>query len=228
MTPKELTEKYKQNPTLENYLNLRTAHPNTEIEIGIHGGIDPLFHIEPELQKFGIDPGMVAGAMDANTDDISQLSLQLIGTLVSRERFAKSGETHLGRGNRELIPEQLIDWLIACFLDSLSWNNETRIPRDLIVLIRYRLLGERPAIYAGFEKYLGKKRALEIAAQCIARRETVSIRSIAKFLLIEPSTISRWFPDGDFIDQAKKLAFLYDESPLPKPAGSDPDQGTST
>jgi hypothetical protein len=57
----KLTRAYKSDPSTENYVKLRRGYPKTEIEIAVLGGIEPLFFMEPELSRYGIDPDLVAG-----------------------------------------------------------------------------------------------------------------------------------------------------------------------
>jgi hypothetical protein len=38
-----------------------------------------------------------------------------------------------------------------------------------------------------------------------------AIRKVATALKVQPSTVSRWFPDGDFLEQVEKFAALFKE-----------------
>jgi hypothetical protein len=60
------------------------------------------------------------------------------------------------------IPDKLIDWIINCSLDSLSWHDDLCIPRDLIVVIRERLGGSDPEY-----KQASKAHELKGNAACI-------------------------------------------------------------
>lgn len=61
----ELSKAYKNNPTIENYLRLRKENPGAEIEIAVTGGIDQLFFMEPELERFGIEAQQMANVLAA-------------------------------------------------------------------------------------------------------------------------------------------------------------------
>ena len=38
-----------------------------------------------------------------------------------------------------------------------------------------------------------------------------TIRKVAATLKVQPSTVSRWFPDGDFLEQVEEFAALFKE-----------------
>jgi len=62
----DVSKAFKRKPTLENYLALRRAHPDETIEVAVFGGIDPLFALEDELEKYGIAAHpLMTGVMDA-------------------------------------------------------------------------------------------------------------------------------------------------------------------
>ena len=85
------SKRYKENPSIAHYLKLRREHPEAEIEISVSGGIDHLFFMQSELQRFGIDPQLVASVLDANSEAISEISLLLLEKLVQRDLALKSG-----------------------------------------------------------------------------------------------------------------------------------------
>ena len=86
---------YQEEPTLENYIRLRREVPEAEIDIALFGGIDPLFHLEPELRKHDIDPQIVYGASDAFVPDMDELSLRLMECLAARDKLPKSVPRHI-------------------------------------------------------------------------------------------------------------------------------------
>src|SRR5216684_5493799 len=91
----ELSKAYKKTPSIENYVKLRRGNPTAEIEIAVLGGMEPLFYMEQELRRYGIDPGLIAGTMDADPAAISEISLQLMEKIIEARQLAKAGETHL-------------------------------------------------------------------------------------------------------------------------------------
>jgi hypothetical protein len=77
----ELSKAYKDDPSIENYVKLRRGNPSAEIEVGVIGGMEQLMYMRRVLRRFGIDPQLVAGTMDADPDAISEISLQLMERL---------------------------------------------------------------------------------------------------------------------------------------------------
>ena len=208
---------YKLDPSLEHYLRLRRERPDAEIEVAVLGGIDQLFYLEPELKKFGIDPDLVASAMDANPDAISELSLQLMEKIIEARSLAQDGRTHLVRRGLA-IPDKLVNWLIGCMLDGLSWNDELYIPRDLIVLIRERLSGSNPEYEQASHAHQRRWSAILIGAQLHAQGIEPSFRMLAKALGVAPSTVKRWFPSGEFNAEVERISAWFDKDGKPRPA----------
>jgi len=211
-----LTKSYKENPSIENYLKIRREHPGAEIEIAVIGGMEQLFFMEPELRRFGINPNLVASVMDANEKAISEMALQLLEKLVERNRKLKAGETHVSRRGTA-IPDKLVDWMIACALDALSWNDNLYIPRDLIVLIRERLGGSKPEYEKASHAHEMRWNALITGGQLLAQGHKPTFRLLSKFLDVAPSTVKRWFPDGEFLQEVERIAGWFDENGKLKP-----------
>jgi hypothetical protein len=202
---KDLSRAYKDNSTIGNYLRLRREHPDVEIEVAIIGGIDQLFHMEDELKRHGIPDLVVAGTMDANPAAISELCLILLEKLAEREKREKEGATQLvARGLA--IPDQLVDWLIAVMLDAQSWTGSLELSRDLIVLIRHRLIGQQPSYGNAIRAAEGRMKVIAIAAQMIERGQTPSLRDAAGWVGVNHTTVARWFPEGDLLALANGFA----------------------
>jgi hypothetical protein len=205
-----VSKAFKANPSLENYLALRRANPDAQIEVAVFGGIDSLFAMEEELKAFGIAAHpLMTGVLDADQEAISDLSLILIERIVSARRLAAQGETHLIRRGLAM-PDSLIDWLINVMLDAQSWNNTLDLNRDLIVLIRERLGGATQHYQQVAEVYHKRRSAVWIGAQLKARGVDPTLRVLADYLKVAPSTIARWFPDDDLGDQIDLFAVGFD------------------
>jgi len=195
---------YKKNPSIEHYVKLRRENPNAEIEVSVIGGLDQLCFMQPELKKYGIDPYLVASVMDADFDAISKLSLQLLEKMIEARELARKSRTHLARRGLA-IPDKLINWLITVALDSLSWNDFPYIPRDLIVLIRERLGGSNPEYEQASKAWHNRMSAAFIGAGLMAAGLKPSFRLISKHFGVAPSTVKRWFPEGDFLKEVGKV-----------------------
>ena len=216
----EPSKAYKQNPTIENYVRLRRENPDAEIEVSVIGGFEQLMYMETELRRFGIDPTLAAGAMDANQAAIGELSLQLLEKIIEARSLAKVGETHLARRGRA-IPDKLIDWLITCALDAMSWNDYPVIPRDFIVLIRERLGGSNPAYEQGSRVHQHKTDAAMIAGQLKAQGVKPTLKILGELLEVAPSTVKRWFAEGELEKETERWSRMFDEKgdlrPIKKP-----------
>lgn len=205
-----VSKAYKANPTIDHYVKLRRKDPKAEIEIAVTGGLDQLYFMEEELNSYGFAPRLYASILDADPDAISELSLQIMEKMIEARVLEKAGETHLARRGLA-VPDKLIDWLIASMLDALSWNDSLHIPRDLIVLIRERLGGSHFEIEQANATHQRRWNALIVGGMLRARGEQVSMRKLAAALGVSPSTITRWFPNGDFHDEIKTIASWFDE-----------------
>ena len=101
----------------------------------------------------------------------------------SRARRTR-GETQIVRRGLA-IPDKLIDWLITLSLEAMCSNDDLRIPRDLIVLIRERIGGANreyekaawahsnkgnAALVAGQLSAQGKRPTYKLLANCSALR----------------------------------------------------------
>jgi hypothetical protein len=197
---------YKDNPTIENYISLRRANPSDEIEVAFTNGLDWLFANENILRENGIDPQWFA--LDANEEAISKLSLHLLEKIVDRTRLEKSGETHvMSRGIG--ISDSLVNYLTAVMLDALSWNDDLYLPRDLLVLLRYQIIGEEPTQLKQLESDRLEDQIAYIGAQILEYGRQVTTREIAKILNINASTVSRIYPGDKLrIESEKQLEML--------------------
>jgi len=111
-----------------------------------------------------------------------------------------------------VIPDKLIDWIICCALDALSWNNDLILPRDLIVLIRERLGGSDPQ-YEKVGRVRGfKSNAAMIAGQLKAQGVNPTFKILGELLLVAPSTVMRWFEPGEFERESDLWSRHFDET----------------
>ena len=86
---------YRKEPNVENYVRIRREFPEVEIQIGRFGGIEPLYSLEKGFQRQGVDPDLVAAALDGYESDIDALSLCLAECLVARSKLPSDGPGHL-------------------------------------------------------------------------------------------------------------------------------------
>ncbi len=204
----EFTKAYKREPSIENYVKMRRENPEAEIEIAILGGIEPLTYMESELRRYGIDPLLAASVMDADIKAIDELSLQLLERMIEANKLSQAGETQLTRRGRA-IPGKLIDWLINCSLDALSWNDDLYLSRDLIVLIRERLGGSNPEYLQASRAHEKKRNAASIAGQLKVQGVNPTYKMLGEILDVAPSTVKRWFEPGEFERETAVWARIF-------------------
>jgi DNA-binding transcriptional regulator YhcF (GntR family) len=108
-------------------------------------------------------------------------------------------------------PTKLIDWIINCALDGLSWNDHLEIPRDLIVLIRERLGGPKSEYEEGSRTHELKSSAAMHAGQLVAMGRKPSIRALARAMRVAPSTVQRWFKPGELEREIEVYRHWFDK-----------------
>ena len=205
----KITKAYKDDPSIQNYVKLRRENSKAEIEVSIVGGFESMFYMRDEFVRHGIDPELLGGILDADKDAISEASLRLMEKIVEARAMISKGETHLIRRGLA-IPEKLVDWIICCSLDALSWNDDLVIPRDLIVLVRERLGGSNLHYEQEGKVRQNKQNASLIAGQLMARGVNPTFKIVAQMLGVAPSTVKRWFRPGEFEKQRDIHAKWFD------------------
>jgi hypothetical protein len=190
---------YRREQRIEEYLHLRQRFPEVEIQVGRFAGIDPLFALERQFKSEGIDPQLVAAALDADEPAIDRLSLRLIELVVAREKLPKSGPRSIEL-RRAAISDSTVNYLVGTMLESMDWNDDSiRFPASLVVLIRHQLIGESPDLYKAFLAHEKQSNAAIFAAQLLKPGEKVSVRRLAKLVSVSRSTAARWLSDPTFV-----------------------------
>lgn len=211
LTLEEAIEHYKAAPNLENYVTLRRQHPDVEVVEPLTGDVETISNMHETIQDYGIEPIRIVNCLDGNSEAVSELSLQLLEKIVEAQCLKKSGETQLsGRGL--VVPDRVINWLIAYMLENLCINEPALMPRDLVTLIVEQLGGAKFSFETTARVNHQRSNAKWIGGQLLARGKVVSIRKIAKIMEVEPSTVLRWFPNDSFDDEIEKMSRLFDEN----------------
>jgi hypothetical protein len=206
----DLTKEYKKSPTIENYVRLRREYPEGEVEVSTTGGVEFLSAREDDLRSQGLDPDVVIRLFDADLGAQAEISLLLLQKVIERDNLHKLGETHIV-SRKKVVSDTLINYLIGCGLDGMSWTDNLEITRELIVLIK-RQLGTLTSQYEIQQERLNRRsQATWIAAQLLNQGKTPTYRNIGRVLGVQASTVMRWFPDGDFVAEADKFARLIKE-----------------
>ncbi len=197
-TFKQLIGAYRHKPSIENYLLIRRAFPEVEIQIGRFSGIEPLFALEKDFEKQGVNPDLVAAALDADEPPVDALSLCLIERLVARGKLPKDGPGHIEK-RRNAIRDATVNFLITTMLEGLDWHEEAfRVPASLIVLIREQLCGSNPDLYEAYLSREKRNNAAFVAAQLLQPGEKVSVRRLMQLTGTSRMTAARWLGDPSF------------------------------
>jgi len=207
-----LKANYDENPTLENYLLIRSTFPGAQPSPARFGGFDPFQSIREELEQHGITPSPFLGALDGVEEDIDAVTLTIIKRLSERRALEKSGQTHI-QSLKNGIPDTLINYLIVTLLEACV-EHDSLLPASLLILIREQLGGPNPARHKQYLIDEKKKQAAWIAAQLTPGSEKASVREIARILSVEPSTVSRWFADGELMKLANEIRENFKKPPL--------------
>ena len=161
-------------------------------------GIDSSFDLESELKKQGVNPDLVAAALDADEPSIDTLCLHLLELLIARSKLPKTGPGHITM-RRSAISDTTVNYLISTMLELLDWHEDRfRIPASLVVLVRHQLCGLRPDLH---QEYLSTEKRHNMAfvvAQQLKPDEKLSINKLVEMTGIPRSTAARWLKDHEF------------------------------
>ena len=133
-----LWHKLLENPTIENFLNIRAEFPDAEMGVRMFGSIDNAFKLERELQEWGIDPNLFCGILDADSHSIRLVCRLILENMIKIRDSKHSKRTHISTVPG-IIPPHVSDWLLACMFGALSWAENIDISPDLLATIQFRL-----------------------------------------------------------------------------------------
>lgn len=206
-------DKFPSSLTLRSYLDHRRQHPEQSVELNNTASIEWVLQNEEFLKQHQIEPFMVLGAIEGDLYDIGQLSFRLLELLNERDDLLRSGETQV-QSRGVAISDALVNYLAATMLDALVGIDGVYIPNDLIFLTKFLLIGDQPSENRALEAYLSRRDAIWLAAQIRNSGRECSIRLLAKALKVSPSTVSRWFPDGEFEEEVAQARAILNSEPI--------------
>ena len=206
-----LIGRFDEEPSIENYLALRRSFPRGDIEIHQLAEVDPgqAEAFELDLERARLNRTLVRGALGGDARDIDELCLQLMERLIERRAREGRGETQLqsrGKG----ISDALVRHFIGAMLEVLQQDDLSPMP-SLVVLVREQLGGLNNEVFESHTKWKGRKQALFLGMRMKRQGVQPTIRKVAMALKVHPSTVSRWFPDGDFLEQIERFGRLFKE-----------------
>lgn len=199
----QLQERFDEDPSIVNYVALRRFAPGYDTEVFLFAGLDPFGALGQELEKAALDRVLVCGALGGNDRDIDELCLQLMERLIERKQLEVMGATHLQSRGR-CVSDALVNCLIVSMVEVLQQDGMDPKP-SLVLLVREQLNGANAEILKSATKSDGKRRAVFLGMQLRRRGEQPTIRKIAEIMGVQPSTVSRWFTDGDYLEQVERL-----------------------
>lgn len=189
-----------QSPEL--YLKLRRENPGEMIQISRPDNPKSTIASLVQLRDQGIHADTVAGVLDGSLDAINNLSLYLLEKLIDREKLQAQGENQLQSRNL-VIKDSLVSYLIGLMFEGMDRSNNMEMSRDLMVLIKYHLGFDKSQYIKKVAISLTKFDAINTAIELEENNQKASIRKVAEILGVDPSTISRMFPNNSFNENVK-------------------------
>lgn len=198
---------YKKYPTLENFVKCRKL--GLYVEPSHTGGFNAIGTAADFLAQYGISTHDFTGILDFDEEKISKVCLLILENICLSKSLIKKGETHLSRRGK-IIPDEIIDWLTCCMLDSFRSNDIHELPIDLYALIKARFIPGRSNIEEKISISDLKRKAAKIGGSLLASGNSASLRAVAKEMNVQPSTVKRWFPSNEeFVSEVEKWARLH-------------------
>jgi hypothetical protein len=199
---KSLSSAYREKPSIESYLALRTAFPKIDIHTSFSDLSAQVVALRGDCEKHGIDSHLISTSTDtAHEPDIDKLCLSLMERLAKRNKM--SGPGHLQRRRAE-ISDAFVNYLIGLLLDGIdSWHEPVRVPGSLILLIRHQLGPLKGDFY---DEYIRKRAKLTIASalsRSIKQGQKPTLRHLEDTAKqtgnpIARATAARWLKDTEF------------------------------
>jgi hypothetical protein len=93
--------------------------------VAVVGGIESLFYMQRQLERYGISANLVASVMDADCDAISEISLQLMEKIIETRKLTKAGKSQLIRRGLA-IPDKLGSRLIKSTIQGRRRGRQRR------------------------------------------------------------------------------------------------------
>jgi hypothetical protein len=194
--PCEERQEFLKHASIRNYVRFRRNWPGEQVSVVRLGDPLAVISLGAELRNVGLDDSLVSPVPHGSSQKIDELCLQLLEKLIERGEREEAGATHL-QARKQAITNSLVDYLVCIMLEAIH-QDDAFLPASLVVLIRHRLVGANPALWERFELGQKRLRAARLAAQKRHEGEQGSIRQVADLLGLPPSTVARWFREGEF------------------------------
>jgi hypothetical protein len=152
---------------------------------------------------------LICGVLDGDDREMDELCLQLLERLIERKRLVAEGMTQL-QSRCKGVSDALIDHLIVVMLEAMQQNGMDPRP-SFVLLVRERLGGANTDIFKSHKKRESQDQAIFLGFQLRRRGAQPTIRRVADILGVQPSTVSRWFPEGDFLERVEEFSRPFEK-----------------
>ena len=197
-----LQQAFERDGCLKSFIELRRLYPEHKIRAHPLADFEFLTAMGDFLKEHGIEFNLIVGIAGGREKDIEELSLQLLERVYRQQDLKKQGQTHIKSRNTGLS-DALINYLTVMMLERVE-SLGTRLPPSLLVLARQRLRGHQPKLQRTYQTRRRKMDAIYIALQLQEKGLEPSLNQIAKAMGVEPSTVSRWFPNGSLLEECEQ------------------------
>ena len=150
--------------------------------------------------KFGLSVVTILNVVNGEQDALDNLCLALGRAWVERQSAEADGETHQP-GLGIVISDYLLNTILSIAFESAAIHKLT-VPPSLAALFREVYLGRNPVLSRGLDS---KDRKLEVvlaARKMKASNEAISMRSVAKKVGLNVSSVTRMFGNEDNFHKA--------------------------
>ncbi len=192
-----LQQAFEQDGCLKSFIELRRRYPKHEVGVPDLAHTEFLLSMSRFLLEHGIDLALVAGILAGHQEAVEELSLQLLERVHRQQDLRRQGQTHVKRRNTGLS-DALINYLTVMMLEAIE-REGTRFPPSLLVLVRQQLRGSQPKLDQKYQTRRRRRDALYIALQLQDKGLEPTLNQLADAIGVEPSTVSRWFPNGSLL-----------------------------
>lgn len=200
---------YDSEPSIGNYLRVRREFPEVEIEVGRFGGIEALIQLQKEFERQGVNPHLVAAALDVDEAGVDALCLHLLELVAARDSLPKSGPGYIEK-RRCAISDATLNYLIITILEAYErYGNACRVPASLVVLTRHLLCGSLPNLEMEARSREFRNGVAIMVGKQLKPGERLSINNLKKLTGLPRTTAARWLADPEFksrLEETQKLA----------------------
>jgi integrase len=194
-----LVLEYGNEPNIENYLQIRQKFPEIEIQLARFGEIEFLLAMKSELERQGVNPELVAVALDCDEPAVDALCLHLLELCAAKDSLPRHGPGHIQK-RRDAISDVTINYLLVTMLEQFECHEQFRIPASLVELARHQLCGNNPDLHTAYLLEEKRTKMAIVMTQKLKAGEKLSINKMVQMTGLKRATAARWLKEG-FLDR---------------------------